>query len=341
MVETALPGYLERWRALGRHPKFGKTGSLPAPLDARNGSDLTGQQGSHPLAFVELPTLLRPTTTKLAGGFTIEPGSAVGGEIRGRLHLEALESIEARAARISVKGYLLREQDRSSSSGSGDLEQTEHWVEIVAEALDELPLIETVLPLHLAAGASLDLAILAPAPRLGPPSAHVGAGAVVWLLVAEWDIPMGGDERIAAIVTIDQPRDLVISGVIDLGPSALLDHYSVAGATFTIDPAPPLHAGEAVAVHVAWPQASGGRGARIELHADVDGRGGVCLDTIVLPTSELSAGTSVRFTLPLDAPPVFQSSSLTVSYRIRALIDRPLLPDRAAERQVAVISPRR
>jgi hypothetical protein len=331
--------YLDLWRADGPSHHAGRSGSLPAPLDARDGDDLVGDIGSHPLAFLELSSLLRPATAGLEGTFSFEPGIRVGGEIRGRLHLRALRAIEGRHATLTLRGYLLHEQERSATRGSGEHRTTERWVEVVAEELETIDLHETRLPATLVQGQSLELPLLLPAPRLGPPSAHAGPAAVVWLLVAAWDIAMGGDERIATLVEVAQHRDLVTGGVLDLGASALLDHSAADGATFELRPAPPIAAGSEFGVRVAWPKASGGRGARVELHADIGTLGSVRLAQVEAKTSDLAGGLEARFALPADAPPVFDAKGVRVRYRLRALVDRPLLPDLAVERGLAVVSP--
>lgn len=282
--------------------------------------------------------LVRPATDGLAGGFKVDGRGRVGEGVEARLRVTATRAIEGRSARLSLRGFLLREVERSATRGSGKHSHTEHWVEIVAEELETITLTEPALPFALAEGATLDLPISASAPRLGPPSAHLGAVAVLWLLEAAWDIPMRGDERVATLVTIEQHPDLIRSGALNLGPSALFDQYSTDGATFALEPAPPLLAGSTVAVRVAYPKAEGGRGARVEIHADLDGYGSVCLDSIEAPTAALAAGIEARLTIPADAPPVLDAKGISLRYRIRALVDRPLLPDLAVERGVAIVT---
>jgi hypothetical protein len=334
-----VSGFLEPWRAAGASGYTGRSASLPAPLDARNGGELVGHDGSHPLAFIELASLLRPSTDGLEGSIEIEPGARVGGEIRGRLRLRALRPIEGRRATLTLRGYLLREQRRSVTHRTGDHETSESWVEIDAHELETIELLETPLPATLAMDQRLELSFLAPAPRLGPPSAHAGMAAVVWVLAAHWDIAMGGDERIATLVPVAQHRDLVTAGVIDLGPTGLLDTVAIDGASFELSPAPPTAAGSEFTARVAWPKASGGRGARVELHADVVGFGSVRLAAVEAKTAELASGLEVRLRIPDDAPPVFDAGNIRLRYRLRALVDRPFLPDLAVERGIAVVSP--
>jgi hypothetical protein len=335
---VAAPSYLDLWRTGGQQPYGRRSGDLPAPLDALDGSLLVGESGSHPLAFLTPEMLVRPTTDGLTGGFEVEGRGRVGEGVAARLHIKATRSIEGRSARLSLRGFLLREVERSATRGSGKRTRTERWVEVVAEELETITLAEPALPLALAEGETLDLPISAPAPRLGPPSAHLGAAAVLWLLEAAWDIPMRGDERAATLVTVEQHPDLVRSGALNLGPSALFDEYSTGEATFALEPAPPLLVGSTFTVRVAHPKAEGGRGARVEIHADLDGYGSVCLDSVEAPTAALAAGLEARLTIPADAPPVLDAKGISLRYRIRALVDRPLLPDLAVERGVAIVS---
>jgi hypothetical protein len=332
-----MSGFLDAYRGSDGPQHHWRSASLPAPLDARNGRELTGAEGSHPLAFIDPSTLLHPTTEGLEGTFIPDADAHVGGEIRGRLQLRALRAIDGRRAALVLRGYLLRERERSVTQGSGEHRTTERWVEVEAEELETIELLDTPLPATLAAGATLNLPILAPAPRLGPPSLHAGPVAVVWLLVAAWDIALGGDERFAALIPVAQHRDLVTAGVLDLGGSALLDVSISDGASFALRPAPPIVAGSDLRVAVAWSQASGGRGARVELHADLAGYDSVRFASVEAPTEALASGLEVVLPIPADAPAVFDARGITLRYRLRALVDRPLLPDLAVERGVAIL----
>jgi hypothetical protein len=42
------------------------------------------------------------------------------------------------------------------------------------------------------------------------------------------------------------------------------------------------------------------------------------------------------FEIPSDTPPVFDGAQLSLRYRIRVLIDRPMRSDLAAERNVVI-----
>jgi hypothetical protein len=62
----------------------------------------------------------------------------------------------------------------------------------------------------------------------------------------------------------------------------------------------------------------------------------VRIAAVELQTSDLAKGSLVTFQIPSDAPPVFDSEQLSLRYRIRVLIDRPLRSDLAAERSVVI-----
>jgi hypothetical protein len=328
--------YLDLWRASGRDHEFGKTGSLPAPLDRLNGETLAARDAAHPLAFLSGAELLTPCTGGLSGGIEVTPGSLVGGEIHARLRVRAAKAIKARGTRVALKGHLVREVTQSHTEKVGDQERTTTWIEVVATEIANVPLIEVAVPATLAPGDEIDLKILAPAPKLGPPSAHLGAYMVVWTLQVEWDIAAGVDERVAAVVDVAQNPDLLRSGVLSLGPSAMMGPWSEGEVSLDVDPAPPITPGGALRVNVRWPSATGGRGARVELYADLKMAPPVRIAAAELQTSDLAKGSLITFAIPSDAPPVFDGAGLSLRYRIRALIDRPLRSDLAAERNVVI-----
>jgi hypothetical protein len=103
-----------------------------------------------------------------------------------------------------------------------------------------------------------------------------------------------------------------------------------------VDPAPPIAPGGGLRVNGRWPSASGGRGARVELYADLSKSPPVRIAAAQLATSDLSNGSQITFEIPSDAPPVFDGAGLSLRYRIRTLIDRPLRSDLAAERNVVI-----
>jgi len=328
--------FLDLWRASGRDHELGKTGSLPAPLDRLNGEILAARDGAHPLAFLTGAELLTPCTGGLTGGIEVRPGSLVGGEIHARLRVRAAKEIKARGTRVALKGYLVREVTQSHTEKVGDQEHTTTWIEVLATEIANVPLIEIAVPATLAPNDEIDLTMLAPAPKLGPPSVHLGAYMVVWTLQVEWDIAAGADERVAAVIDVAQNPDLLRSGVLSLGPSAMMAAWSEGEVSMDVDPAPPIAPGSPLQVNVRWPSASGGRGARVELYADLKMALPVRIAAAALATSDLAKGSLVTFAIPSDAPPVFDSAQLSLRYRIRVLIDRPLRSDLAAERNVVI-----
>lgn len=328
--------FLDLWRAAGRARESGKTGSLPAPLDRLNGETLAGRDGTHPLAFLSSAELLTPCTDALSGSLEAESGSLVGGEIHARLRVRATKEIKARGTRVALKGHLIREVTQSHTEKVGDQEHTTTWIEVMATEIVNVPLIEVAVPARLAPGDEIDLKFLAPAPKLGPPSLHLGVYMVVWTLQVEWDIAAGADERVAAVIDVAQNPDLLRSGVLSLGPSAMMGAWSEGEVSMDVDPAPPIAPGGVLRVNVRWPSASGGRGARVELYADLKMAPPVRVAAAELQTSDLAKGSTITFEIPSDAPPVFDGAGLSLRYRIRTLIDRPLRSDLAAERNVVI-----
>lgn len=336
MERRVATSYLNLWREAGHDRQPGKTGSLPAPLDRLNGEALAARNGAHPLAFLTPTDLLTPSTDAISGSITVKPGSVVGGEVHATLRIRALKEVAARGTRVAVKGYLLREVTQTHTEKVGEVEHTTTWVEVVATEFANNPLLEVAVPARLSEGEEVELALLAPAPRLGPPSAHLGAYLIVWTLQVEWDIAAGADHRVAAIVDIAQNPDLLRSGVLSLGPSAMMGAWAEGEVTLDVDPAPPIAPGGLLRVNVRWPSAAGGRGARVELYADLKAAPPVRIAFTELPTSELARGSLVTLEVPHDVPPVFDGAGLSLRYRIRALIDRPLRSDLAAERNVVI-----
>ena len=194
------------------------------------------------------------------------------------------------------------------------------------------------MPATLSAGQALDLPFQVPAPRLGPPSAHAGTALVAWAVEARWDIEMGRDERVAALVVVHQHRDLLAAGVIDVGAGAMHDSWDDAGATLAVRPLPPLDAGTTMEVTITWPGAVSGRSARVELVADIDATRDlqVVCSSVELPVEALRGGARVSLTIPADAPPTCETDGLRVDYRLRAIVDRPWRPDASVERRIVV-----
>jgi hypothetical protein len=74
----------------------------------------------------------------------------------------------------------------------------------------------------------------------------------------------------------------------------------------------------------------------VELYADLSKSLPVRIAAAELQTSDLAKGSLITFEIPSDAPPVFDGAQLSLRYRIRVLIDRPMRSDLAAERNVVI-----
>jgi hypothetical protein len=61
------------------------------------------------------------------------------------------------------------------------------------------------------------------------------------------------------------------------------------------------------------------------------------LSSTPLNPDAFRSGTTVRLALPADAPPTLSAQGVSVSYRIRALVDRQLRSDLAIERAIAIM----
>lgn len=61
---------------------------------------------------------------------------------------------------------------------------------------------------------------------------------------------MGGDQRLAAVVKVDQNIDYLRSGAVTLGEGALLDEWQTPQATIAVSPIPPVLAGSEIELTV-------------------------------------------------------------------------------------------
>jgi len=321
---------------------YGKSGSAPTPFDAVDGARLAGPQGSHPLASIDMRELVRSSSDGLDGEITINEPVRIGEALAGHLRVTARKDINARAANVRLVGVLLAEhqQSREERNSKGEVVSSEQWVDVSGSLIEELPFTEPMLPAVLTAGQSFETDFTLPAPRLGPPSAHMGSAVLAWALDARWDISMGGDERVSTLVDVKQNIDYLRSGAVTLEQGALFDAWSVGDGTIAVNPLPPIVAGSELDVTVTWPGAGAGRGGRLELQADVKAPNelkGVVLYSAVVDPSLFRGGTTIRIPIPADAPPTLNDKGVTVNYRIRALVDRKLRSDLAVERSVAVM----
>lgn len=320
----------------------GKSGGAPTPFDAVDGYRLAGPQGSHPLAALAIEDLLRPRSDGLDGAIEIKHPIRIGEAIEGHLKVTATRDISARAAILRLVGAVITEQQRSKEErdSEGKVTRSENWVEVHGNLFEELSFAQPQLPAQLSAGQPFEADFTLPAPRLGPPSGHYGSALIAWAIEARWDISMGGDQRLAALVKVDQNIDYLRSGAVRLGDGALFDSWQVGDASIAVAPIPPVVAGSEIDVTVNWPGAGGGRAARIELQADIEAPNAIAdlvLWSTQLDPNAFRGGTTVRIPIPADAPPTFASQGVGIDYRIRALVDRQLRSDLAVERAIAVM----
>ncbi len=290
--------------ASGSQPHgVGHSGSAPAPFDAVDGGRLAGPQGSHPLAAISMAELVRTTSNGLDGEITIKDPVRIGEAIGGHLRITARKDINARGANVRLVGVLLseNEESREERNSKGEVVSSEQWVEVHGSVFDGLPFTEPALPATLSAGQTFETDFNLPAPRLGPPSAHMGSAILAWALEARWDISMGGDERVSALVDVKQNIDYLRSGAVRLDQGALFDAWSVGDGTIAVTPLPPIVAGSQIDVTVTWPGAGSGRGGRLELQADVksaNSLSGVVLYSAVVDPNAFRGGTTLRIPVP-------------------------------------------
>lgn len=321
---------------------IGKLANLPAPFDAVPANRLIGPSGSHPLAAIAMEELVMPMTSGLVGRFEISQPVRIGDAISGRLTVTAQRDLRARSAIVRLVGGLITEQRRSREERDkdGKVVRSEQWVEINGRTFEELPFSQPVLPASMSAGQTFEAEFNLPAPRLGPPSAHMGSAVLAWALDAKWDISMGGDAHVATLVPVAQNIDYLRSGAVKLEQGALYDAWQVGDASIAVAPLPPAGAGTEIEVTVNWPSAGSGRGGRLELQADVDAPNGlsrVVLWSMQVDPQAFRGGSTLKVPIPADAPPTMADKGVGVRYWIRALVDRALRSDLAVERALAVM----
>src|SRR6187200_3008782 len=209
----------------------GRSGSSPTPFDNVDGYRLVGPQGSHPLAALSIDELLKARSDGLQGSIVIAGPVKIGEAINGKISITALKNINARSAMLRLVGAVISEQQRSEEErdSKGNVIRSESWVEVQGKLFEELPFSQYGLPATMTAGQTFESDFQLPAPRLGPPSGHYGSAIIAWAVEAKWDVSMGGDERIAAVVKVDQNIDYLRSGAVTLGEGALFDAYSKDG----------------------------------------------------------------------------------------------------------------
>ncbi len=320
----------------------GKRGSAPPPFDAVDPTRLAGPRGSHPLAALSAEELVRRSTDGLEDEIVLTDPVRVGEGIKGRLSVTARRDIRARSAVLRLIGVRLTEQERSREDrdSQGHVTNSEQWVGVDGSLFEQLPFSQPALPASMSAGETFEAEILLPAPRLGPPPGHLGTALLGWAVEARWDVAMGSDERVAALVDVAQNIDYLRSGAVRLEQGALYDAWQVGDASIAVKPLPPIVAGSEIDVTITWPSAGSGRGGRIELQADIKAPNGISnlvLWSTAVDPAELRAGVTVRVPVPPDAPPTMEAEKLAVSYIIRALVDRKLRSDLSVERAIALM----
>jgi hypothetical protein len=333
--------YLDAWASGPSGHAFGRSGSSPSPFDALSDSDLAGPEGSHPLAHIRIEDLVRPTTDHLSGSIEVDAPVRVGEGIRGIARITAVRDIDARGAAFRLVGLVMTEQDQSEEhrDSEGRVTSREDWVEARGRLFEELTFADVVLPRRLAAGQAIEVPFHIPAPRLGPPSGHAGCALVAWAVEARWDVAMGGDARMAALIPLQQHPDLLRAGVITVGAGAMHDVWTTPeGASISVDPPPPVVPGASLAMRVVWPGAPDGRSARLELVVDVEAPNGgqTVIATTPATIDALRNGADLALLLPDDLPPTLDADDVHVRYRIRAVVDIAFRPDSAVERLVVV-----
>jgi hypothetical protein len=344
------------------------SGGAPAPFNALDSLRMSGPSGSHPLAGIELAQLVAGPTSGLEGAIELDGPTRVGGTITGRILVRARKPIRARTAVLRLIGIRLYESSQSGpkrspeqvaisqglsqisqslasvsvtlNTGTPDpnrVQETVSWVEIHAREIESLPFMEPVLPAALDAGQVIELPFTIPAPRLGPPSAHAGVAAIAWAVEAHWDIGMGADERVAALVDVRQHPDLLRAGVLTLPSGALDDAVTDEGASIAVLPLPPIVTGTELAVTIAWPDAPGGRAARVELNLDVSGDSSSSQVVASVEADEGAlGGTTVTLPVAADLPPTLEAPGLKVGYRVRVIVDRKMRSDASRERPIVL-----
>ncbi len=317
------------------------TGSSPEPFDAINGHRLAGPQGSHPLHAVAAEELLRPHDDAVTGEIVLDHPAIVGEGITGTLRFTAIERIDARKAALRLVGLRLDEVRRSTEDrdSEGHVTHTDDWVETDGNLFIKDAYPEPAIPASLQPGESFEARFAVPAPRLGPPTAHLGESIVAWALEVRWDIPMGSDHFVASYLPLAQHPDLLRAGVGKQGGMSLLAGVPVDDAMIGVTSPLPAPAGSELVVDVRWPSAPGGSKGRVELHRRTNAPNGTegIIASVPIDPSTLGGGAVARLLVPAGSAPSFDGAGLEINYVIRVLVDRRLRSDAAIERPVAIV----
>jgi hypothetical protein len=317
------------------------TGSSPCPFDAINGPRLAGDEGSHPLHFVRPEELLRPGDGAVSGEIVVDGPVRVGEGITGHIRFTANQQVQARQAHLRLVGLRLDEvrEEEDHRNSKGEVEWTERWVEVSGKLFVQDAFLEPAVPTSLEPGTTWEAQFMVPAPRLGPPTAHLGESIIAWALEVRWDIPMGSDHFLAAYLPLAQHPDLLRAGVGKQGGASLMASIPVGDGTINVISPLPAPAGQDIVVQAGWPSAPSGRGVRIELHRRTNapnGVEGVIASVPIMPSALTSGAAEARLSVPADSAPSFDGAGLEIDYVIRILIDRQFRSDAAIERPVGI-----
>lgn len=317
------------------------SGSAPSPFDAINGPRLAGSSGSHPLHGVALEELVRPTDGKVRGEIVLDRPAMVGEGITGTVRLQALERVDARKAALRLVGLRLDEVQRSESDqdSEGNTTSTDSWVETDGKLFVQDAFLEPVVPATFEPGQSWEARFAVPAPRLGPPTAHLGESIIAWAIEVRWDIPRGSDSFVAAHLPLAQHPDLIRAGVGKQGGMSAMAGVPVGDATISVATPLPAPAGSEMTIGVRWPSAPGGTTGRVEIQRKSNAPNGVkgVVASVEVDPSAFRGGIEVRLAVPTGSAPSFDGAGLEIRYIIRALVDRRFRSDVAIERPVAIV----
>ena len=318
-----------------------RTGSAPSPFDALNGPRLAGPQGSHPLHAVLAEELVKAADGGVSGEIVLDRPATVGEGITGTIRVVATERISGRKAALRLVGLRLDEVTRSEdhTDSDGHVSSSEHWVEVHGRLFVEDAFLEPAVPATLEPGQRWEAKFAVPAPRLGPPTAHLGESIIAWALEVRWDVALGHDPFVATYLPVAQHPDLLRAGVGRQGGLSLVQGVPVGDAMIGITSPLPVPAGTEMTVAVRWPSAPGGKNGRIEVHRRTNAPNGVegIIASAPIDPAALAGGVEVRLAVPVGSAPSFDGAGLEINYVVRVLVDRRFRTDAAIERPVAIV----
>lgn len=319
----------------------GHSGSAPEPFDALDGPRLAGPQGSHPLHGVRAEDLVRATDGAVEGDIVLDQPPMVGEGITGTLRLTATKRIDARKAALRLVGLRLDEvaRSREDRDDDGRVTHSEHWVETSGKLFIQDAFPEPAIPASLEPGMTVEARFAVPAPRLGPPSAHLGESIIAWALEVRWDVAMGSDHFVAVHLPLAQHPDLLRAGVGKQGGMSMMAGVPVGDAMIGVTSPLPVPAGSELTANVRWPSAPGGTKGRVEVHRRTNAPNGTdgIIASVEIDPAALKGGVDVRLAIPAGSAPSFDGAGLEINYVIRVLVDRRFRNDAAIERPLAIV----